>query len=95
MSLVAEVDVARMYSAPEVAAILKRSERTLATWRLSGCGPRYSRRGLAGEPVYLGLDLLHWLETHSIEIPAVDSRSLTERYREILSRRIGEEVATV
>ena len=33
MSLVAEVDVARMYQLPEVAAILKRSERT---WRLGG-----------------------------------------------------------
>lgn len=46
----------------EAAAFLRRSKRTLETWRVKGGGPRYVKAG--GRALYRVEDLLAFVETN-------------------------------
>ena len=52
--------------APELAVIAK--PQTLARWRHEGRGPAYIKSG--SRVLYLGRDVLDWLEAHRIETRA-------------------------
>ena len=70
--MAATVSANQTYTPAETAAILGMSRRTLADWRCQGDGPPYVKTspGRTGRVVYLGRDLLEFLQARRVTRPS-------------------------
>ena len=62
-------DADPLYTSPEAARYLRKSDGTLANWRSQKRGPRYCLTG--SSVVYRLSDLRRFLDTHSVDPEAV------------------------
>ena len=65
-----------LITSEESGAILRVHPRTLANWRVHGCGPRYIRVGR--RPFYRMRDLEEWLDSRSFVKTAAEAATTRE-----------------